>query len=456
MRDIRSEKVSRNGQRQTRVDLDSLKHLEEWSERKLWQEIEEGEKACGLTSEGEVKKSDMSVALEKSVFHDQEPFKTEMKVNVKVDEKIKKADMDEAENDDDYADSFQELMKRIQTAKIEPISEEEFDRRRETVKTITEDSSRILRYGLAKNLSFLNGEQLCPKKVCPLTKRRRGPKIQSKVIEIKSRNSFLERDEVLDLAKEVMKVQDWTEEFQKTSTQTRTADNPVSIETPPAVIAGSQKHEASPAVVISEEVKAEKPSSPKVRSIFPKKRMRVLLVAVVAGIAVFGGTMVASGKREYNYGIYPIVGKQNLVMKNNAVLDTADDLETAYQRIEDELGIPVLELGHIPDGMKFKQLTINRNNAIIEFEYQGKSIYLREEKYLDTKEIFRSKVSDRKAFSQVYAKWINQNIVIEKNSLTDGLVEYSASFDQKDTEYYVSGMIKEEDFVKIIEGLFFK
>ena len=289
-------------------------------------------------------------------------------------------------------------MKRIQAAKIQPISEEEFERRSEAVRTMTEDSSKILRYGLAKNLSSLNGQPFCPKKMCIFTKRRRGPKIQSKAIEIKSRDSFLERDEVLDLAEEMMRIQDWTEEFQKTSTQTRTADNPVSIKTPPAVTAGSQKHEASPAVVISEEVKQETPSFQKSQSIFRKKRMKVLLVAVAAGIAVFGGTMVASGKREYNYGIYPIVGKQNLVMKNNAVLDTADDLETAYQRIEDELGIPVLELGHIPEGMKFKSLAIERNIAILKFQYQGKNIYLREENKIFSKEASQSKLSDRIPF----------------------------------------------------------
>lgn len=448
--------MSRNGHRQTRVDLNSLKHLEEWSERKLWQEIKEGEKACGLTSEEEVKESDMSVASEDSFLHDQKPFETKEKTNVEMGGKLRETDMDADGDDDDLADSFQDLMKRIQAAKIQPISEDEFERRSEAVRTMTEDSSKILRYGLAKNLSSLNGQTFCPKKMCIFTKRRRGPKIQSKAIEIKSRNSFLERDEVLDLAEEIMKIQDWTEEFQKTSTQTRTADNPVSIKTPPAVTAGSQKHGASPAIVISEEVKKETPSFRKSQSIFHKKRMKVLLVAVAAGIAVFGGTMVASGKREYNYGIYPIVGKQNLVMKNNAVLDTSDDLETAYQRIEDELGIPVLEVGHLLDGMQFKSLVIERNIAIIKFQYQGKNIYLREEKKLFSKETFQSKVSDRVPFSQVYSRWIDKNIVIEKNTLQDNLIEYSAQIEENDAEYYLSGMVSEDEFKAMIEGLVFK
>lgn len=447
--------MSRNGHRQTRVDLNSLKNLKEWSDRKLCQEIEEGEKACGLISENEVKESERSSVSEKSSSHEQEPFRTE--TETKMGKKSVKTGMDEDEDDEE---DFQALMRRIRSAEIQPISEKEFDRRRETVKKITEDSSGIPRYGLAKKMSVLRDERFCPKKMCLFTKRRRGPQIQSKsTVQIKSRNSFLERDEILDLAEEVMRIQDWTEEFQRTVTQTRTADNPVSTNMHPAVTAGSQKHEASPAVVISGEVKEKTPSfhpnHPR-KHLFRKKRMKILLVAVAAGIAALGGTMVASGKREYNYGIYPIVGKQNLVMKNNAVLDTADNLEAAYQRIEDELGIPVLEVGHLLDGMEFTNLSMKRNIAIIEFQYQDKYIYLREEKKLFSKETFQSKVSDRVPYFEIYNKLLNKNIVIEKNVLQDNLVEYSAQIEERDAEYYLSGMVNEKEFLTILEGLMFR
>ena len=166
--------------------------------------------------------------------------------------------------------------------------------------------------------------------------------------------------------------------------------------------------------------------------------------------------MVASGKREYNYGIYPIVGKQNLVMKNNAVLDTADNLEMAYQRIEDELGIPVLEVEHLLDGMEFASLSLERNIAIIEFQYGNKYIYLREEKKLISKEASKSKLSDRISTFQIHSKLLNKNIMIEKNMLQDNLVEYSAQIEENDAEYYLSGMVNEEEFLTILEGLMFR
>ena len=143
-------------------------------------------------------------------------------------------------------------------------------------------------------------------------------------------------------------------------------------------------------------------------------------------------------------------------MKNNAVLDTADDLETAYQRIEDELGIPVIELGYIPEGMKFKQLMIENNNAIIQFEYNGKSVYLREEKYPTSKEVFHLKVSDRKEFMKIYSKWIDESIAVEKNILQDGLVEYSAGINHENEGYYLSGIVDEKVFIKMVDWLLFR
>ena len=106
--------------------------------------------------------------------------------------------------------------------------------------------------------------------------------------------------------------------------------------------------------------------------------------------------------------------------------------------------------------MQFKSLVIERNIAIIKFQYQGKNIYLREEKKLFSKETFQSKVSDRVPFSQVYSRWIDKNIVIEKNTLQDNLIEYSAQIEENDAEYYLSGMVSEDEFKAMIEGLVFK
>lgn len=151
------------------------------------------------------------------------------------------------------------------------------------------------------------------------------------------------------------------------------------------------------------------------------------------------------------------MGKQNLVMKNNAVLDTADDLETAYQRIEDELGMPVIELGYLPHEMKFQKLTIERNQAIMKFTYKGKLIYFKQEK-LETSEheVTQSFVSDRKEYKKIYNSWLKKEISIEKNLLQDGLVEYSFCITEKENTYYLSGIMQESDFLEIADGAFWR
>lgn len=106
----------------------------------------------------------MSVASEESFLHDQKPFETKEKTNVEMGGKLRETDMDADGDDDDLADSFQDLMKRIQAAKIQPISEEEFERRSEAVRTMTEDSSKILRYGLGKEFKFFEWTNILSEK----------------------------------------------------------------------------------------------------------------------------------------------------------------------------------------------------------------------------------------------------------------------------------------------------
>ena len=422
--------MSRSRYHQTKADLDSLEHLKRWNDQELWQEIEEGEKACGLNS-------DMSATSKESFLHNCQR-KLPWKIKIKMDRRKKKTDHC-AENDKSDEAGFQALMKRIEKENLKPVSEEDFDRRSSVVSQITRDPSGILRYGLVKKVCFLKGEEFCPKKTTLFTKRRRGPKIQTGVIKIKSRSSLLERDDVLNLAEEAMKVENWTEEFLETITPSRTA--------------GKRNKKKLLFAVQPEEVKKLSTTH---RPILHKKRIKVLIAAAAAGITILGGTMVASGKREYHYEIYPIIGKQNLVMKSNAVLDIADDLENAYQRIENELKIPVLVLGHIPDGMAFKNLTMERNITILEFKYQNKYIYLREEKKIFSQESSQSILSDRIPYAQVYNKFLNKNIAIEKNELQNDLIEYSARIDDSDAEYYLSGMIEGKEFIAVAEGLMFK
>ena len=116
-----------------------------------------------------------------------------------------------------------------------------------------------------------------------------------------------------------------------------------------------------------------------------------------------------------------------------------------------------MELGYIPLGMKFEQLTIERNQAIVKFEYNGKSIYFRQERLSSSDhEVTQSFMSDRKEYKKIYNKWLDEEISIEKNELQDGLVEYSFDIAVEKNEYYLSGIMEENEFLEISSGVFWK
>lgn len=187
----------------------------------------------------------------------------------------------------------------------------------------------------------------------------------------------------------------------------------------------------------------------------PKRRKKKMLLLVAAVFVLgLGTTMVVSARREYKYSSYPLQSTKNRFVKQNAVLkQEAGKLEEAYIDIAETLDIKVLTLAHIPEGMAFEKLVINDECAIIEFLYEGKSVYLREKKYDNSKEVIEVIASDRITYENVYNRWLGESIVVEEHKLEDGLLEYSASLDKEDSLYYVSGVMQKDEFIQIVKGL---
>lgn len=209
--------------------------------------------------------------------------------------------------------------------------------------------------------------------------------------------------------------------------------------------------------VTEEEYEREQKKNKREGVRFSRKGKRMLLIAAVVCVMGVGTTIVATANREYKYNVYPMQGEQNVLVKQNSALKIeASKLEDAYEQIEDILGIKALMLGHIPDGMKFKQLIIDEERAIIELDYDGTSVYFKEEKTSSTYEVSGELISDRKNNQPIHNVWINKDIVIESNTIEQGLIEYSININMDDANYYLSGAIKEEEFVKIAEGICYR
>lgn len=186
-----------------------------------------------------------------------------------------------------------------------------------------------------------------------------------------------------------------------------------------------------------------------------RKRKKVLLLVAAVAVMGIGTTLVAHGNREYKLRQYPLPGKRNIVVSRNSVLKTSQKgkLQEAYEQIEAELGIDVLVLNDVPREMKFKQLIINEDKAIIEFQYYDKSVYLKEIKISNDSEVSYVVVSDRKEAETVYNFWLDSDIGIEENQLENGLVEYSAHVQLENNIYYLSGIMDKSVFITLVESL---
>lgn len=183
-------------------------------------------------------------------------------------------------------------------------------------------------------------------------------------------------------------------------------------------------------------------------------RRKVLLLAAAVCVLGLGTTMVVSAHREYKFNVYPTQEKQNVLIKHNAVLKMDNgSLEDAYKSIELALGIKVLRLGHIPNEMKLKQVIINDEHAVLEFEYKGKRIYLKEEIQPESGEMTQSDISDRVGGESIQNSWLNKSILLEKNMIGSDEVEYSANINTEEACYYLSGIIGKTEFISLLQGL---
>lgn len=190
----------------------------------------------------------------------------------------------------------------------------------------------------------------------------------------------------------------------------------------------------------------------------PKRRKKKMLLLVAAVFVLgLGTTMVVSARREYKLRIYPMQGEQNkIIRRSDPLVSKVGKTEEAYIEIEDTLGIKVLTLGYVPKDMIFKQLIVHEDHAIMEWEFKGRSVYLKESKVPIQRGFSGAVVSDRKVCDEVSNIWLNINVAIEENKLSNGLVEYSTNIDIDDSYYYFAGMVSKDEFIKMIEAICYR
>lgn len=217
---------------------------------------------------------------------------------------------------------------------------------------------------------------------------------------------------------------------------------------PVIVLPESSKQNTAEAAKEHSEITDMKPSK---RTKWSRKA--VILAAAVA-VMVIGGGIVATAttRREYRYEL--IQGEKTRLVRHNTMITVkSSKLDDAYDKVKEELGIPVITLGYRPKDMYFSKCTVTSRRAVLEFEYENRMVYLHES--VDSLEGDHSiiTVSDRDANDSVDNYWLNKSLIIEENILEDGLIEYSTGFSSNGAYYYLAGIIEKEAFIAIVEDL---
>lgn len=179
---------------------------------------------------------------------------------------------------------------------------------------------------------------------------------------------------------------------------------------------------------------------------------------VVAGVILIAAMLVvpridAIATRRFSFDSRVRDGNTGTITWNNQADRITDvgDLEEAYTKIKEDLDTAILRLNYIPKGMKLSGFSVKRENARLEFTYKNNRIYVFEVVY--SKDNTNSRGTDCEEYTAVFNRWFDQEIPIQMNRLPDDRVEYMAYFETTDMCYYITGIIPEEDFLRIIENL---
>ena len=186
-----------------------------------------------------------------------------------------------------------------------------------------------------------------------------------------------------------------------------------------------------------------------------KKFARAAAIAIVVGVVGVNGVVSTVGRSGYKYGEGRSGVGDNVRAWNNvpASVEDVGQIEKAYDEMQNELDIPILKLKYIPANMVFDDLTLENSRAIVKFNYNGYIVRLVEIE--GSLESYNTHVSDREEYDEKFNRLLGTEVILSKNNLDSGLTEYSAEIETDIAYYYFSGIMDEDELVRIVEQMYF-
>lgn len=192
-------------------------------------------------------------------------------------------------------------------------------------------------------------------------------------------------------------------------------------------------------------------------SIHKPRRLKTILKVSLAAAAVavlVGATGISAGaKREYRYVVRERDSVRNDIVLNNVkAISGKEELDKVYTEIYKKTGSAMLKMAYMPSKLEYLKTEMLKNQINMYFQYGDKRFVITRQKTDTGKTVIIA--SDRKECTQIYNVYLDKNVKVEKAKTDNGSIEYSASFIFKDQYYYLYGMVKEKDFLRIVENVY--
>ena len=190
----------------------------------------------------------------------------------------------------------------------------------------------------------------------------------------------------------------------------------------------------------------------------PRIRLRAALAAALVAILALGVGMVGSGKKVY----LPVVsqredGDESTTKVNNSedTVTSSYDEEEVCQEIEDKLGVLPIRFGYQPKNLMLQEYWIQDNqDVILRYAYGTKKMYIYISKDYDESSINFKMDGVLKDTIQVEA--MSMEVPVYEYEDTSDTTYFQTSFEYLNTYYSISGMLEEEEFIKILENMMVK
>lgn len=189
------------------------------------------------------------------------------------------------------------------------------------------------------------------------------------------------------------------------------------------------------------------------------KSWKVQFAAVIACVLVIGSGIISVGGKNIIVNVFDRKfggGEKTYVDTEEIALNTELTEEEAYAKVEETFGTKVVRMVYAPENTEFLELQIDE-------ELQEAILY-----YLVDESVFSYRIIARYVESsvgiEVKDKLLREYTIelpLEKILISEyriestGELEYIAQYTYKDNKYFLTGVMKQEEFEKIIKNLYF-